>query len=73
MLHTSFLIGPWGYISLFTVYIALTISALFFVYKEEKGFTAFFWTLFILFIPVISSLAYLLKYFINQRIRQIAK
>lgn len=42
--------------------VAIIIAALFFAFRKEQSVTGkIFWTLFILFIPVIGAIIYLLK------------
>ena len=61
------IIGPWGLIAVITIYLLISLPALFLVLKYEKSFNLFLWLLIILFIPFIGSALYLLRYVLNTK------
>lgn len=50
------MVSPFTVLSIGIINIALVVTSLYFVFKSEKGFMAFLWTLFIIFVPFIGSL-----------------
>ncbi|PJX20210.1 hypothetical protein CAP47_11815 [Psychroflexus sp. S27] len=66
------LIGPFTILSIGIIYFAALVTSLYFVFKSEKGFMAFLWTLFIIFVPFIGSLVYIFKYFVQKNKKRLA-
>lgn len=60
------IMSPVGVLVTGIFYILITIFSLFLVFKSEKSFNAFLWALFIVFLPFIGSIVYLLKYYIGK-------
>jgi hypothetical protein len=60
------IIGPIGIIVLLSIYFLLTITALYFVVKNEKSLFLFFWIILILFIPLLGSIIYIGKHYLEK-------
>ncbi len=61
------IIGPTGVMALSIVYVLITLTALYFVIKNEKSTSLFIWILLILFFPVVGGFIYLAKHFLNKK------
>ncbi len=61
------IMGPTGVIGVSMVYALITLTALYFVIKNEKSTSLFIWILLILLFPVIGGLIYLAKHFLNRK------
>jgi hypothetical protein len=61
------ILTPTALLAIIALYVAITIIALVLSLKKETGWLSLFWTLFILFVPLVGSIVYLMKFFLNRQ------
>ncbi|MFW5759659.1 MAG: PLDc N-terminal domain-containing protein [Cyclobacteriaceae bacterium] len=66
-MNIQFILGPFGVIFILLIYLSLTLSALFIMFKKEQSYELFLWFLVIVFLPFIGSLLYLFKHIVNSK------
>jgi len=49
------------------IYLIITATALYLILKNEKSYFIFLWILLSLFLPVIGSLLYIVKFFLQKK------
>ncbi len=62
--------GPYHLIAVVTLYLIVTATAIYFVFKKEQGISKFLWTIAMLMMPLVSIvylLGSLMTHFVNKR------
>ena len=60
------IINPSDIIAVTVIYLLITIIALYLILKNEKNYSIFLWILLSLFLPLIGSLLYIGKFFLQK-------
>lgn len=67
------LIGPYHILGFIGTYLVLLISTLYLIGKYEKRWIYFIWLITLIVIPILGSIAYLLKHFTTKpRLRTVS-
>ncbi len=66
------ILSPIGLVSIISIYLLLTLSALFIIFRREGGMRIFLWTLFVVMLPLFGGVLYIFKYFIENKTNKIA-
>jgi len=62
------ILGPFGRLTLITIYFLVLITSIYLILKKEKSYRQIIWLLISLFIPLIGGIIYIIKYFIEKNI-----